>query len=113
MSLISKINDETEDLPKEEVEAAKNRTRLNALILAAVFLILTLAPSPYNMYAPLLFLIPLIYSIVGRARQASGAPTLPGNGQHIEPTSQESDHAEPYSYTSKDPQNPRRYKPID
>jgi hypothetical protein len=61
----------------------------------------------------LLFLIPLIYSIFGRARQASGAPTLSGNGPRTEPTIQESDHTEPYSYASKDPQNPRRYKPID
>ena len=96
---------ESDDFSDGEVAASKRHSRINALILALVFLVLTVAPSPWNVYAPLLFLIPFIRSLVNRIRNASASskrddtPDLPQGMEH-------------YTYTPKDPKDPRRYKPI-
>jgi hypothetical protein len=105
-------HEETEDLPREEVDAAKKRSRINALVLAGVFIILTLAPSPYNLLAPLLFLVPLIYSIAARGRKNSDTPAAAAGEPQPQPTAQEPGKVDPYSCTPRDPQDPRRYKPI-
>ncbi len=102
-----------DDLPPEAVEAAKKRSRINALTLAAVFLLLTFAPRPWNVYAPVLFLIPVIYALVGRIRAAS---TIPGPSStplpSAPPPGSDAPVTDPYSYTPRDPKDPRRYKPI-
>lgn len=100
-----------DDLPPEAVNAAKKRTRINALILGAVFLLLTVAPHPWNTYAPLLFLIPVIYSLVSRIRGASNVPG-PSPSQSVPPQEPDSRRPEPYSYKPRDPKDPRKYKPI-
>lgn len=98
-----------EDLTREAVDAAKKKTRINALVLAAVFLLSALAPYPWNAYAPLLILIPLVYSVVNRVKK---------NGSLREPqalgSNQEGVEAfrEPYGSEPRDPKDPRRYKPI-
>jgi len=98
-----------EDLTREEVDAAKKKSRINALVLAAVFLLSALAPYPWNVYAPLLVLIPLVYSVVNRVKK---------NGSSREPqvwsSNQQGGEAsrEPYGSEPRDPKDPRRYKPI-
>jgi hypothetical protein len=103
---------ETEDLPQAEVEASKRRNRINALILAAIFAIITLAPDPYRLFAPLLFLVPLILTLINRVRRSSNGSTLPAKNLPGQPSIPQPSGSDPYSYTPKDPQDPRRYKPI-
>jgi len=103
---------ETEDLPKEEVEASKRRSRINALILAATFVIITLAPDPYKLFAPLLFLIPVILTLVNRVRKASNEPTPQAKDLPAQMSTPKQNGSEPYSYTPRDSKDPRRYKPI-
>ena len=56
----------------------------------------TFASYPWGLLAPILFLAPLGYAIMRRLRAAGKTePTL-----------------EPFSSVPKDPQDPRRYKPI-
>ena len=106
-------DEKRDDLPPEAVEAAKKRSRINALILGAVFLLLTFGPRPWNAYAPVLFLIPLIYALVSRMRAGStmqGPYSIPSSP--TPPQGVDSPGAEPYSYTPRDPKDPRRDKPI-
>ncbi len=112
------INDKDEapdiqdDLPPDEIAASKQRSRINALMLGVVFLLTTLAPPPWNTYAPVLLIIPFFYALVGRVRRAAqsskahqipGKPSAAGGPPPV---------IEPYSCTPKDPKDPRRYKPI-
>ena len=100
-----------DDLTPEEVAAAKRKSRLNALILGVVFLLISFAPRPWNAYAPLLFIIPLIYSLANKFRAASSVPRLPGSSPGQTPK-MGSENRDPYSYTPRDPDDPRKYKPI-
>jgi len=99
------------EISKEDIAAAKTRARIAAFSLALIFLISVLAPPPWSSYAPLLLLIPLAYSLLSRIRRGSevrqGAPPPP-RGVRIP----EGPIKEPYSYTPRDPKDPRRYKPI-
>jgi hypothetical protein len=112
MSLTSNPGTESEDLPQEEVEASKRKSRTNALILAAIFAIITLAPDPYKFFAPLLFLIPLILSLIKFARKASNGPELQIQNLPNQPEMPKPSSSDPYTYKPKDPQDPRNYKPI-
>ena len=112
MSLTSNPEPETEDLPEEEVLSAKRSSRINALILAAVFVVMTLAPDPYKLFAPLLFLIPALLWVFSRLHKSSGGPTLRSRDLPAPPPMPKPDGADPFSYTPKDPKDPRRYKPI-
>jgi hypothetical protein len=105
------VEQKPDNLPSQAVEAAKKKSRINALVLGAVFLLLTLAPHPWNTYAPILFLIPVIYSLVSRIR---GAANMPGPSpiQSVPPPGPGSLRPEPYSYKPRDPKDPRKYKPI-
>jgi hypothetical protein len=107
----SAVEQERDDLPVEAVEAAKKRSRINALILGAVFLLLMFAPHPWNAYAPILFLIPVVYSLISRIRGASNAPG-PLPRPSVPPQKSDSRRSEPYSYKPRDPKDPRKYKPI-
>jgi len=104
--------DQANDLPPEEIDAAKRRNRINALILVGVFLLSALAPSPWNTYAPVLFVIPLIYSLINRLRSSSVATgSFRPEAKQRGPSSLPANY-EPYTDTPKDPKDPRRYKPI-
>ncbi len=103
---------EKDDLSQEAVAAAKKRSRMNALILGVAFLLIGFAPYPWNTFAPLLFLIPVIYSLVNRIRKASAAGTSQQDGTSSWGKSLDGSTKEPYSYTSKDSKDPRRYKAI-
>jgi hypothetical protein len=112
VSQTQKPEPETEDLPKEEVEAARRTSRINALILVATFVVITLAPDPYKLFAPLLFLIPVILSLINRMRKDSNGPTPQAKNLPDQPSIPKPDGSEPYSCTPRNPQDPRRYKPI-
>ncbi len=102
----SELANAQDDLPPEEVEAARRRSRINALVLGLVFLLLTVAPHPWNLYAPILFLVPFLYSLVSRMRR------IPGSSQMAQPQRMNAPVQEPYSCTPSDPKDLRRYKPI-
>ncbi len=99
-----------DDLPAEVSEARKRQTRLNALTLAAVLLLGTLLPAPYNTFTPILFIIPLLFALVSRIRQARAGAEAPLD--RSAPEQKDGPAVEPYSFTPKDPKDPRRYKPI-
>jgi hypothetical protein len=105
------LEQKPDDLPPEAVVAAKKKSRINALVLGAVFLLLVVAPHPWNTYAPILFLIPVIYSLASRIRGASNVPE-PSPSQSVPPQEPDSRGSEPYSYKPRDPKDPRKYKPI-
>jgi len=85
-----------DELSQEELAQQKTRTRINALALALVLIIAAVAPQPWNLFAPLLFLLPLLHSLVLRIR--SRTVTL---------------HGDLYSYRPKDSKDLRRYRPIE
>jgi hypothetical protein len=97
-----------DDLAPGELEASRKKSRINALILGIVFLLLVVAPHPWNSLVPILLLIPLIYSLVNRVR---GASRSSGPSPSPAPGSSDS-RREPYSHTPSDPNDPRKYKPI-
>lgn len=105
-SLEGKSAPKKDDLPPEDLEAARRKSRINALVLGLVFLLLTFGPHPWNTYAPLLFLVPLVYSLISRMRRT----TIPSNPRT--PTATDTSRLEPYASRQKDPNNPRKYKPI-
>jgi hypothetical protein len=84
-----------DDLPDEAVRQSKLQVRLNALALLFVLLLTTLAPYPWALLAPVLLLVPLGYGVWRRFRTAVTIPT-----------------GEPFSSVPKDPEDPRRYRPI-
>ncbi len=100
------------DLPADVLDARKRQHRLNALTLAAVLLLSTVLPAPYGAFAPLLFLIPLLFALVNRIRQARAGVEAAPDVSSPRPEDEETPVIEPYSYTPKDPKDPRRYKPI-
>ena len=117
MEIDRQFGNSRDDLPEELIGEAKHKSRMNAMILIAVFLagivlpVASLAPSPWNVVAPTLSLIPMVYAIVQRIRKPGAS------GERLPETLMRyadfSDLKEPYSCTPKDPKNPRRYKPIE
>ena len=101
-----------DDLPSDAVAAAKRPTRLNALVMVLVLVTGSFAPPPWNFFAPLLFVISFVWMIANRVRRAVSirrrfqdqgtSASIPGEGER----------REPYSCVSRDPKDPRRYKPI-
>ena len=86
---------EPDDLPQEAVRESRIQVRLNALALLLVLLLTMFAPYPWALLAPVLFLAPVGYAVVRRFRTA----------RTVAPR-------EPFSGVPKDPQDPRRYRPI-
>jgi hypothetical protein len=99
----------SDDISQEAVAARKRRSRLNAVILALVFLVYSYGPPRWKLFAPLLFLLPVLYSLLSRLRGASIESDRPVTRE----IDAEPPVAEPYSYTPRDPNDPRRYKPIE
>jgi hypothetical protein len=102
-----------DDVRPESTKEGKRWSGLNALILGLVLLLGVVVPPPYNAFAPILLVIPLIIAVVRKARQAGERSGSPQPNQTYSPPVPDSDHSvQPYSYTPKDPKDPRRYKPI-
>jgi hypothetical protein len=102
------------DVSPEAREVAKKQSRLNALILSVVFLLGVLLPHPYKAFVPFLFIIPLVLAVVNKVRQPGKKAGNPMHNQtHRPPLTNQGNSTEPYSYTPKDPKDPRRYKPIE
>ena len=98
-----------DDISAEAIAATKRRSRINAVTLGLVFLVSALAPPRWKIFAPFLFLLPVVLSLLGRLRSTS-VESSPPVATKIEPPGPV---AEPYSYTPRDPNDPRRYKPIE
>ena len=112
-------NPSKDEMAPETADKTKKRVNLNALILAGVFVLGLVLPSPYKAFAPILFLVPIILKVVEKIRQSSeisgDMPQDPSYSSSMSDMSDMSDRihsVEPYSYTPKDPKDPRRYKPI-
>jgi hypothetical protein len=99
----------SDEISQEAIAARKQRSRLNAAILGLVFLVYTFGPPRWKLFAPLLFLLPVLYSLLSRLRGASIESERPVTKE----IDAETPAAEPYSYTPRDPNDPRRYKPIE
>ncbi len=100
-------------IPSKGGEAAKKKSYLNFLALAAVFLFGIVLPPKYKAFAPIFLLIPFIVSVVEKARRLSGKedPAAPDRGDEPR-THLPAPSGEPFSCEPKDPRDPRRYKPI-
>lgn len=103
----------TDDLPLEQIDGARRKARISAAVLIGVFLLISLAPYPWNIFAPLLLLVPLIQSIAGRMRRGTVSLDALPDTATASRKSHPSVVKEPYSCTPKDPGDPRRYKPIN
>jgi hypothetical protein len=108
----SEADSRRDDLPSEAVAAAKRATRLNALIMVLVLVTASFAPPPWNFFAPLLFAISFVYMIVNRVRRALHARRGFQEKGGVPGVAGERPAGEPYSWISRDPKDPRRYKPI-
>jgi hypothetical protein len=112
MDELQEIENQPDDLPKEEIEAEKRVSRINALVAITVMLLLTFAPARYKIYAPLPFLIPIILLLARRFRKVSNMAQQPKTEIRDELTKERAAVSEPYTNVPRDPKDPRRYKPI-
>ena len=107
------MNSSKDDITPESVEKAKKRGRLGGFIFLGVLLLGVVLPPAYKALAPFLFVIPIIVSVVNKIRQVS---VKSGNPPIDQTYSQSMPHqtasSEPYTSKPKDPEDPRRYKPI-
>jgi hypothetical protein len=102
-----------DDMTPEALEKAKRQGQLNALILAAAFLLGILLPSAYKPLAPLLFVIPFAVKLMNKIRQTGeNSGSSPRSQTYSQPKPDRIPSLEPYSHNPKDPKDPRRYKPI-
>ena len=107
------INPSEDDVDPGDSGKDKKQWRLNALILAGVFLLSVLLPPKYKAFAPLLFAIPVIVNVVNKIRQISEKPANPSEAHsYSPPIPDQISPLEPYTREPKDPKDPRRYKPI-
>ena len=111
--MAEKLNASEDDIAPEASEKTKKQWRLNALILAGVFLLSVVLPPAYKVFAPVLFIIPVIINVVNKIRQAGEKSGNPPQDRTDSPSMpNQIPPVEPYTYTPKDPKDPRRYKPI-
>ena len=107
------MNSSDDDLPPEKVEESKKMSRLSAAIMAAIFVLGVVLPPAYKPFVPFLLLIPLIIALINKFSRMGSRSEDSAQYQGYSPPVQEQDSCiEPYSYTPKDPKDPRRYKPI-
>jgi hypothetical protein len=97
---------------EKESTKDKRQSRINALVFGLVFLLVAIAPYPWNSYAPLLFLLPLIYSILNKLKQKSGAEEGVQDSQ-LTGSRESNTRRQPYSQRPRDPKDPRKYRPIN
>ena len=100
-----------QDSQSEAAQAAKKRSRLNALIILLIPALGALLPSPYKACAPFLFLIPLFIFLADKIRKTEEKSANPPAIQTYSMPNRDRS-VEPYLYTPRDPKDPRRYKPI-
>jgi len=105
--------DRAKALPRttEVVGAAKKRHLIDALTVVGIFLLGILLPPSYKAFVPFLFVIPAIFALANKVRQAGGNWGSPQRGRTYPPPDGFPSH-ELYTYKPKDSRNPRRYKPI-
>ena len=107
------VNPSKDEMAPETADKPKKQVNLNALILAGVFVLGLVLPSPYKTFVPILFLVPIILTVVKKIRQSSEiSGDMPQDPSYSSSMSDRIHSVEPYSYTPKDPKDPRRYKPI-
>ncbi len=99
---------EADDLTEEMISYSRRKMRVNALILAAVFVLVTVAPDPWGAFAPLLFLLPVFYTILEKLRGKAS-----GRGKTWNSEGSGAKHPEPYTSVPRDHSDPRRYRPIE
>jgi len=107
------VNPSKNDMAPEAVDKPKKQSNLNALILAGVFVLGVVLPTPYKALAPFLFLLPFILKVIKKIRQSSEiSGTTPQDQTYNPSVPNRIPSIEPYSHTPTDPKDPRRYKPI-
>jgi hypothetical protein len=107
------LNPLEEQQEQEKKEKAKRRSRLNGIILAGVFLLSIFLPKAYKAFAPFLFLIPIVLEIANKMRKSGEIPAdTPPRETYTPPAPDHVSPDEPYYYKPKNPEDPRRYKPI-
>jgi hypothetical protein len=100
------MTDDPRENQAPDQAGARQRSGLSALLVGAVLVFTMVAPPDWKVYAPLLFLIPLLANVVTRRRRRNAGQTQPDCGTIPHPS------PDPYSHSPKDPKDPRRYKPI-
>ena len=106
------LDDQSEEISPDALAASKRKARLNALLLVAVLILSTVAPTPWNLFAPLLLIVPIIYAFVNRLRRGTPTPEQRARSAAQQNPLEARSTIDPYSYTPKDPKDLRRYKPI-
>ena len=105
--------DRAKELPRttEVVDAAKKRHLIEALTVVGIFQLGLVLPPSYRALVPFLFVIPIIFALVNKIRQAGGNGVSPPRGRTYSPPNVTSlPNLSPYK--PKDSRDPRRYKPI-
>lgn len=99
---------DADDLPREDIEAKRRRMRINALALLLIFVLSLVMPYPWNSYAPLLIIVPAVYGLLARFRKDPSSRTAAKEaGSRLNGSS-----LEPYARKPKDPNDPRKYRPL-
>ena len=106
--------DASQDSVKAEAsQKSRKGQQLNALIFAAVIILGIVLPPRFKGFAPFLFVIPIIWSVMNKIHRIGEDPANPPKTESHSPAVPHSTTGdEPYSYQPKDPKDPRKYKPI-
>jgi hypothetical protein len=102
---------ERQTFEPEAAQADKKGARWSSLIIWFIPLLGAMLPRPYRDFTPLLFLIPVVFSLVSKYRK-SEAESRSSTPTQTYPPPDQVHPVEPYLYTPTDPKDPRRYKPI-
>jgi hypothetical protein len=106
---VTRANADAEEFSREEVAESRKKTRLNALILLLIFILSVVVPYPWNVYVPLLIVVPMVYALVARLKKVSPSRM---DSDKANPGLNGSSTVEPYARAPKDPHDPRKYRPI-
>ena len=91
----------------------KIKRKVTGLLFAGVLLLGALLPQRYKAFSPLLFLLSPLFDVLSKLHTDSvqtGSSRHGGTQSGSMPEPPQS--GEPYSYTPRDPKDPRKYKPI-
>ena len=94
-------------------EEKNKKRKITGILFAGVLLLGALLPPRYKALSPLLFLLSPLFDVLSKLRGDS----LQTEGSQGDSTPSDSipeprQSREPYSYTPRDPKDPRKYKPI-